>query len=249
MTRLFIDRVISAGEVVALPEDAAHYLLRVLRRQPGDSFVIVAADGSEHVATLEPSEGPARVRVIESLEPVPAPTVNLVLYPALLKGKHFDLVIQKTVELGVAEIVPVITRRTVSRPEGERVEGRLARWNKIALEACRQCGRNEPPPVCEPLSWCSALADWSRRGIPGIIPYEALARNPEARIKRGLAGIGYADSIAAFIGPEGGFAPSEIEEALSAGLTPVSLGPRILRAETASIAVCAIVMNEMECPQ
>ncbi|MBP8953334.1 MAG: 16S rRNA (uracil(1498)-N(3))-methyltransferase [Armatimonadetes bacterium] len=249
MTRLFIDRVLSAGDVVALPEDAAHYLLRVLRRQPGDSFILVATDGREHVATLEPGDDPARARIIESREPVPAPVVSLVLYPALLKGKHFDLVIQKAVELGVAEIVPVITRRTISRPEGERVEGRLTRWSKIAQEACRQCGRGETPSVAEPLIWRDALADWRGRGIPGIIPYEALARDPQASIKRVLAGIGDAGGIAVFIGPEGGFAPSEIEEALSAGLAPVSLGPRILRAETASIAVCAIVMNEMESPQ
>ena len=246
MTRLFLDRALAVGDLLDLPEDAAHYLLNVLRRQPGDTFVAVSADGREHIAALEPGETPLRARVLESREPVATPSVNLVLYPALLKGKHFDLVIQKAVELGVGEIIPVITRRTVSRPEGERVEGRLARWNKIALEACRQCGRGQAPPVREPLNWRDALRHWTGRAMSGIIPHEALARDTESGLKHVLRGIGQAESLGVFIGPEGGFAPSEIEDALNAGLIPVSLGTRILRAETASIAVCAIVMHEME---
>ncbi len=184
--------------------------------------------------------------IIATEEPAGEAAFELVLYPALLKGKRFDLAIQKCVELGCARIVPVITQRTISRPDAGKLSTRVTRWRKIAEEACRQCGRARIPQIAEPLPWESALEDWKASEVAGIIPYEALAGDRETELRAVLAGLKQTARLGAFIGPEGGYSPTEIRQALEAGLTAVSLGPRILRAETAAISLCAIVMYEME---
>lgn len=247
MTRLFIDRELAPDLRLTLTGDRAHYLLRVLRARPGTEFTGIDPTGRRSLLRIEECGEDALEAVVVSVaEPAPDTRPDLHLYAAALKGGNFDLVIQKATELGVGRITPIITARTVSRPPKERVDKRVRRWQTIAEEACRQCGRGNVPAVDAPLQWQEALAEWREARTPGIIPYEALAGEDEHSLRAILMETKPLRSLAAFIGPEGGFTPQEIDEATAAGVRPVSLGPLILRAETASVALCAIVMYEME---
>lgn len=245
MVRLFTPEDLAGRETITLTGDQAHYLLNVVRVQVGERFVMVDGGGRQHeLIVRKPEKGRLEARIVARLAPLPAPALHLDLYLAALKGGNFELVIQKATELGVARIVPVITRRTVARVPADRAAGRVDRWRKVAVEAARQCGRAEAPGVEAPHDWEAALADWSASGAPGIMSYEALAGDAAHSLRETLAGLKQTPRLAAFIGPEGGFEPVEVEAARAAGLALVSLGPRMLRAETAAIAVCAIVMYE-----
>lgn len=247
MTRVFTSEQLAEQQTVTLDHELAHYLLDVMRLAVGDHFVMIDASSQEYDVVIEEcSRGKAIARVAGRLEPAPEPTFRLDLYQAVLKGKRFELVIQKCTELGAGRIVPIFTQRAIARPRRERAEARLARWRKLALEACRQCGRTQVPDVEAPMGWDDALRDWEAGEIPGLLPYEGLAAEAEHGLRQTLADLKQTQRLAVFIGPEGGFAPMEFEQGRAAGLVPVSLGPRILRAETAAIAVCAIVMYELD---
>lgn len=247
MTRLFVDEELTGQGVATIRGDAAHYLLHVMRCQPGFRLVAVDATGREFSIVVDNCTRDQVVgRILSSREPAAEPALDLCLYQALLKGKRFELALQKTVELGVSRIVPLVTERTTVRPDPARIDGRLHRWRKIALEASRQCGRSDVPDVEAPLGWADALAHWRASSRPGIVPYEVLAGQQDCALRSALDGLRGTPRLAAFIGPEGGFAPTEIDRGQQVGLTPVCLGPRILRAETAAIAVCTIVMYELE---
>lgn len=245
MIRLFTPDDLAGREAITITGDQAHYLLNVVRVQVGERFVMVDGGGRQHeLIVRKPGKGRLEARIVAHLEPAPSPALHLDLYLAPLKGGNFELVIRQATELGVARIVPTITRRTVARVPADRAEGRVERWRKIAAEAARQCGRGEAPVVEAPHDWLAALADWSASGAPGIMPYEALAGDAAHGLRETLAALKQTPRLAAFIGPEGGFEAGEVDAARAAGLAPVSLGPRVLRAETAAVAVCALIMYE-----
>ena len=267
MTRLFLSENLHVGQQLTIGGEQAHYLLRVVRCRPGERLALVDATGQGFEAAVEAC-GPeaVEVRIVAVRAAAQEASFELDLFPALLKGRRIELVIQKCTELGVARIVPIITERTISRPEEERTAGRVQRWRTIALEASRQCGRAKPPEVKAPASFAEALERVRASGIPGLLPYEGLAGDAEASLGAALAACGMTVSVmheshpcmtetvmprlrgrlAVFIGPEGGFSAGEVELARAAGLRTVSLGPRVLRAETASIAACAIILYEMD---
>lgn len=246
MTRIFLDEPMTVGDAVALRGDTARYLLDVLRLQPGERFVIVDAGGRAFEVAVEAClPGRVEVTVSAPLEGPGEPGVRLTLFQALLKGKSFELVVQKSTELGVAAIVPVVTARTIARPDAQRLEGRLERWGRIALEACRQCGRTEVPEVCEPVTLDGALEQMMAAGTPALLPYEAMAGDGDTRLRQVLRSLAPAPALSALVGPEGGFAPQEVDAARVAGLRVVSLGSLILRAETAALALVANVMYEL----
>ena len=250
MTRIFIDENLQDTEAFAVTGDTAHYLGRVLRMQPGDCFIAVDATGREfQVRVAQCGDDSLTVSIEAEARVEREAPVELDLYAAVLKGRRFDLVVQKCSELGAARIIPVITRRAIARPGTDRATNKAQRWQKIAEEACRQCGRVRIPEISIPLPWDRALTTWQASGAPGIIPCEALAGSREHSLRAALNDLKQTPRLAAFIGPEGGFAPEETDHATAAGLRPVSLGPRILRAETAAITVCAIALYELEGPQ
>lgn len=246
MTRVFIDQELGLDESVIITGEDAHYLLRVVRVQPGEGLTVVDTVGRAYevvVAACTPLQ--VEARVVAALETGADPALQLSLYAAILKGKHFDWVLQKGTELGVSRFVPIVTERTIARPPKDRIEDRLERWRKIVSEACRQCGRSRPPEVTAPLDWSQAVADWHSRGEPGLLPYEALAGEGTADLKPMLRGLSHPGRVSVFVGPEGGFSLREVETARAEGLTCVSLGPRILRAETASMYAAAVVLYEL----
>jgi 16S rRNA (uracil1498-N3)-methyltransferase len=224
------------GGTVALSSADAAYLCQVLRRRPGDAVVVL--DRAGRVARAVLSDAPGRLR-IEELLPAPArggPRVTLLV--GLLKGEKLDLVIQKATELGVARVVPVPCARAVRRPssfdEEARAERRRARWERIATAAAQQCRRPDVPHIAEVTTLTAALADTAGLRL-------LLWEDPAAPPLRQVVPAVLPDEITVLVGPEGGFTAEEVALARGAGFVPCGLGPRVLRAETAALAILAIL--------
>lgn len=244
--RIFIQPSALHGTALHLQSDAFEHLAVVLRRGLGDRFIAVdALSGVEYVAQIS-SLGRRGLEavVVESRQARERPSIELFLYQGLPKGKRFPLIIQKCTELGVARIVPVLTERTVVRVEPDGVGEKAPRWARIAREAARQSMRPLPPIVEAPLELPEALSDWKASGGMGLLLDEALAGRGDSALRAALSGITDARRLSVFVGPEGGFSAHEAQLARDTGLAPVGLGSRILRTETAAIAICAVVMYE-----
>lgn len=240
MTRIYVQQSYAPGGLILLDRAQRHYLCNVLRMRPGDSLVAVLPDGREALARLEA----AGARVVQVQPGQPPPRVRILLYAALTKHKRFEWMIEKVTEVGAAEILPVLTSRAVVRPRAERLPAQIARWNDIAEQAGRQCHSPSVPPVTAPLGFPEALAHWQAQGIPGII-FVLPAPPAPPPLRQVLSDLGEVPAVALFVGPEGDFSPAEVQQALTAGLRPASLGPRVLRAETAALVGTAICLYEL----
>ncbi len=249
MPRLFINHQPLEGAPLAVEGEDAHYLAHVLRLAPGDEFTAVAPGGLEAQVRLTALSRTRAEGVVVSLRPArPAPPVSLALYAALLKPKGFEWLLQKATEVGAAEIYPLLTAHSVIQPRAERVATQVERWNKIAEAAGRQCQSPSVPPVHAPREFSEALRHWQASGVPGLIFELAVRDAPEAHLRTVLAALRRTESLALFIGPEGGFSAPELAAGIEAGLRPASLGSRILRAETAAAVALALCLYELSAP-
>ena len=232
---------LAPGAAVELPPAVAHQVGRVLRLRPGDRVILLDGGGREaEVALTTFGRDAVRGEVLACLVVPPPPGPVVTLYQAVLKGERFAWVLQKATELGVAAVVPVVTERTIV-PWAEAAEvTRQARWARIVREAAEQCRRATLPTLHPPLRWPDACRRMIDSGAAVLLPWE----ESDAPLGPALAAARAAPAVAVAIGPEGGFAPAEIALAQAAGRDPVSLGPRILRAETAALAVCALLLVE-----
>lgn len=226
--RLFIADGLRPGAKLPLAAQAAHHVARVLRLREGEAVVLFDGRGGEYEARVYfPGRGHvvAEVTGRQDIERESALAVTLV--QAVSTGEKMDYTVQKAVELGVAAIHPVLAERSVVRLSGERASKRLAHWQRIAIAACEQCGRNRVPPIAEP------------------VPLETYRPAPgSTRILLSPAGEGSLRQLAKgpvtlAAGPEAGFSEAEESRLARAGFTPVRLGPRVLRTETAALAALA----------
>ena len=242
MHRFFVPPSHITDERVTLPPDAARQLARVLRARPGDSIIALDDSGCEYAVTLDSvspqrASGVIRDRYLGNGET----RLSITLYQGLMKAARFEYVLQKGTELGISRFVPIISERTVARSVIS--PNRLERWRKIIREAAEQAGRCRLPVLDDALTFpetCDSVAE------PAIIGWEC---ERDAGIKdtllRHKADIRQAQSIAIIIGSEGGLTNTEVSYALGRGVIPVSLGRRILRAETAGIVAATAVLYEM----
>ncbi len=221
---------LATGSVIDLPPGAARHV-QVLRLQPGGLITLFGGEqGGEFEATVE-HMGRSDVRVLvgphHALEREPARAVHLVL--GMPANDRMDWLVEKATELGVASIQPVVTERSVLRLNGERAQKKREHWQAVAVAACEQCGRNRVPPVHAVRS----LSDWLAQPADGpqrlLLSLRAGASPVHATAVAGSA-------VTFLSGPEGGLSPAEEDAAIAAGFTPVTLGPRVLRAETAPLA-------------
>jgi 16S rRNA (uracil1498-N3)-methyltransferase len=231
------------AQTVSLSPDEARHARGVLRLQPGDELYVFDGAGKEfRCAIREFDRDGATLDVVEDVEPVrPESPLDLTLAVALLKGEKFDLVVQKATELGASRIVPVATSRADVRiRNGDEAKRKVTRWQRIALEAAKQCGRARLMEIEEPLGF-KALID--RPAEAGELRLMFVERNGTSLAEVAHNPPSGSAKVFALIGPEGGWADEEIELARKGGWQIVTLGGRTLRAETAAIAVVALLQH------
>lgn len=230
---------------VAIEGDDVNHMKNVLRMKAGEEIAVrCGADDREYrcaILSLEEERVVCELRFIREADTELASRVHL--FQGLPKGDKMELIIQKTVELGVYEIIPVETSRSVVKLDPGKAERKVKRWQAVAEAAAKQSRRGRIPKVREPISFEGALKEASAMDVR-LIPYE-LAEGME-KTREIFSGLPLDADIAVFIGPEGGFSEEEIAAAVSCGLQPITLGKRILRTETAGWTVMAWVMYQLE---
>lgn len=232
MPRFHVSAVLHEGHCVTLPDGVARHVTRVLRLGAGAPLVVFDGQGSEAgVRLAEVSRKQATVSVEAVWAGRFESPLRVHLGQAISKGDRMDYAIQKAVELGVAEITPLYTRRGDVRLKGEREAKKLAHWQAVAASACEQCGRSTLPPVHSPLS----LAEWLDNRV------EPLRLMLHPATQSGLETQAAPSSAALLIGPEGGLADDDVAAAEAAQFAPLTLGPRILRTETAPVAALTLL--------
>ena len=235
--RFFCPGPLSVGSRVMLPENAARHACRVLRLHADDDLVLFDGAGGEYACRISAVERErVAVAVLEWRERECEAPLAITLVQALQAGDKMDVTVQKAVELGVARIVPVASRRSVVRLEGERAKRRVEHWRSVVASACEQCGRNTLPEVA-PLE---VLERWlGRPAAKGVL---RLMLDPRAaQTLSRMVPPAQGGSVELLIGAEGGLAPEETKLAELAGFVPVRLGPRVLRTETAGLAALAAI--------
>jgi 16S rRNA (uracil1498-N3)-methyltransferase len=229
--RLFHAGPLPAHAEVRLDADASHHAVRVLRLRPGATVELFDGAGTRAPATLVDAEpGGATVRVGALCVAGTEAPVRLSLAQAIPSGDRMDWIVEKAVELGVAEVQPLVSQRTLLRLDAARMQRRVEHWRRIVVAACMQCGRDRLPAVHEPLP----LTRWL--GAADAVERRLLTPRGEP-----MAALGPAPSTGLWLlaGPEGGFTDDEERAARAAGCRPWRLGPRTLRAETAALAALA----------
>lgn len=232
-TRVFLDAALASGTVVDLPDAAFRHLVQVLRMQAGDALTVFNGHGGEYAATLETvAKRGASLRIGAYTDVDRESPLALTLVQGISKGDRMDWTVQKAVELGVRCIVPVVTERCNVQIDRDRQDKKLDHWRGIVLSACEQSGRTRVPtlqPVQKLTDWLGTTDDAPR-----------LLLDPEgAQSLPSYEQVGAACSL--LVGPEGGFSPNEIALAVRAGCIGLSLGPRVLRTETAGVAALAVL--------
>ncbi len=230
--RLHAGPLPAVGQTWSLPEEAARHA-QVRRVQPGDWLRVFDGQGCEHEAQVQAMGRREVVLCLGSAVPaVPEPVPSITLAVGVPANERMDTLVEKAVELGAAAIQPLVCERSVLRLEGERAARRQAHWQAVAVAACEQCGRARVPPVAP----MRDLAGWLAGGL-----------DPPVRLLLSLAGDARAlhrlptpvGPVVVLSGPEGGLTPAEEARAHAAGFEPLSLGPRVLRADTAPLALLA----------
>lgn len=235
LTRLYFSGELEPRAAYALEPRQAHHAARVLRLKAGDALVLFNGDGAEYPARVRRvSKREVMVEVQARVAAGRESPLEVVLGQALSGGERMDYTIQKAVELGAAAVQPLAATRSVVRLSGARADRRVAHWRAVAIAACEQCGRNRVPrvaavaPLGEWLEQCAAGNDGARRLL--------LTPRGGARVRELERPSG---GVVILAGPEGGFTRDEEAAARRCGFVPVSLGPRVLRTETAAVAALA----------
>ena len=230
-TRLFVDEPLNVGANITLHGDQARYVGRVLRLRRDDVVTLFDGEGGEYRAVITVAGKNAISAAIEEAIPRAAESpLDITLLQGISRGDRMDYVIQKATELGVGRVTPIHTEFSMVKLDEERAAKRMMHWRKVAASACEQCGRNQLPRIVTPMTLPHALADYHQLDAPKIIMKPGASTTLSSIKINGRGAV-------VLIGPEGGFSDQEYENAAVAGFQATGLGPRILRTETAAIAV------------
>lgn len=235
MPRFFIPAEAAAsGGQIWLRGPQADHVRRSLRMQPGQPLTVCDGQGSDYPCVIDGfEEGAVRLRVLRREPSAGEPSIEVTLYQGLPKGDKMDVIVQKAVELGVSAIVPVAMARSVVRLE-DKADKKQARWQRIADEAAGQSERGRLPVVLPPQTFCEVIPHLA--GEATVVCYEGGGRPLAEGVDRAMR------RLSIVIGPEGGIAPEEMEALRTSGAFIATLGPRILRCETAPLATLAVIM-------
>ena len=232
IARFYTDAELRSGAMAMLPEDAAHHAVHVLRLRAGEEVTLFNGRGGEYagrIAAIERLRVSVEVLTYRALERESPLAVTLV--QGVSSSEKMDFTVQKATELGVAALQPVIASRSAGRIAGERAAQKRAHWQRVAIAACEQCGRNRVPQVLPPVP----LAEYCRTASRA----DGLLLSPDAQLGLREAAARLKGAVALAAGPEAGYSAEEEAMLQGAGFVPVRLGPRVLRTETAALAALA----------
>lgn len=248
MQRFFAEphQIDEAAHQIHITGTDVNHIVHVLRMKPGDELWISDGEKKEYHCRIETAdEDEVCLHILYAQEPDYELPNKLYLFQGLPKSDKMELIIQKAVELGAFEIIPVETKRCVVRLDGKKAAKKVERWQQIAESAAKQSKRMRVPSVHPVMTYREALAYAGALDIC-LIPYELATGMAET--KEIISRIRPGQSVGIFIGPEGGFEEAEVEAAIKAGASPITLGRRILRTETAGLAILSILMFQLEQP-
>ena len=232
--RIYTEQTLSAGSEVELEESSSHHLLKVLRMSEGRELILFNGSGGEYAATISMAgKKVARVRLGDFSQDDRESPLITELAIGISKGDRFDWVLQKATELGVTKITPLFSERTEVKLQGERLQKRIGQWQKIIVGACEQCQRNRLPVLETPQALEAFLVNCTSEQ-KFVLHHRADAQ---------LRDISKPSSVALMIGPEGGLSDAEISAAENSGFISLTLGPRVLRTETAPITALTLVQS------
>lgn len=235
MPRFYLPENLSVGQTVALPDNIVRHL-NVLRVRPNENITLFDGKGKAHAAQLTVLEKRrAEAEILREDTTDNESPLNITLIQSISSGDRMDFTLQKSVELGVTAIQPVISERCIVRLDGERAAKRLARWQEIVISACEQSGRNTVPPVLPIIGYREALDKMPSESTKLIMSINRARKLGDIRHPSG--------AIVFMVGPEGGWTEQEEQQAFDAGFQAVTLGKRILRTETAALAALAAMQT------
>ena len=243
MYHFFVSEEQINGENAYIEGSDVNHIVNVLRMKPGEELLISVKGDWDYLCKIVDIDAErVSLKVLESMEQRELP-VNITLLQGIPKSDKLEMIIQKAVELGVSEIIPVKTKRVVVKIEEKKQASKVNRWNAIAESAAKQSKRSIIPKVFEPMSIDNALEIVKDFGVK-LIPYENADGIDKTR--KILDNMDKTKNIAVFIGPEGGFEESEVERIKNSGFEVITLGKRILRTETAGLALLSNIMIRLE---
>lgn len=238
--RIHFPHKLEPGDEIELGENESHYLRDVLRLKKGEKITLFGSPDFEYAAEIASAAKQVKAKVLEKVARPDRESVRITLAQSLPKTDKMDLIVQKATELGAARIAPFISSRSIPVLTPDKARQRRERWQKIALEAARQCRRPDVPEVGPVVSFREMLEAAADAQLK-IIFWE---EEKGTTIKMALGEHADAASIVIAIGPEGGFSPDEVESARAAGFIPTTLGKQVLKTETAGLATLAIIQYE-----
>jgi len=241
VSRFYVPRESVNGNSIVISGEEAHHIIDVMRLKPSDAIVAFDGTGKEYAGLITSIKGKTvAIDVISTIDTPAGHGVRITLIQAITKKAKMDYIVEKATELGASAVAPVFTERTIPDWDGEKKASCAQRWRKIALEAAKQCSRSDMPSVAE-------IKDFSE-SLKGAGDYDlaliATLVDGVVGLKKAVVGF-KGKSVAIAIGPEGDFTPEEVKQAMNAGFKPVSLGSRVLKSDTAGLAVLAILDYEL----
>lgn len=249
MLQIFIDLSAMRDGLLEIGGEEYNHIRNALRMKPGEQLLARGRDGDGDAALFEIvsfTEDRVICRLLSMQRPEVELPVRVILFQGLPKSDKMDFIVQKAVETGAARIVPVEMHRSIVKLAGDKRRKRVARWQAIAEAAAKQSRRAMIPEVGEILSMEEALRSASETADVIFVPYEGLASGDRTGTRSMLEDLQPGQTVAVFIGPEGGFEDSEIEKAVAQGARTISLGRRILRTETAALAFLSFLTYRFE---
>lgn len=247
MHRFYLPPAPGQDEILTLDGPEARHGLRVLRLQPGDRVIVLDGLGHQSICAVRDCARTRLQLAVLEKQAIPPKPWQITLLQAIPKGRIFEDVIQKAVELGVARIVPLLSERVVTHLDAESARDKAGKWRRIAIEAIKQCGSAWLPQIDVPVPLRDFLARDERFDLPLIASLHGERLHARLCFEDHLTRFGHPPrSVCVWIGPEGDFTPDEVNAAKSAGARPISLGDLVLRTDTAAIYCLAILNHELQ---
>lgn len=229
--RVFVEHELIEKEIYELDTANSHHLLQVLKCKEGQQIVLFNGNEFDYLATIKKAYKKMQVSIENKQINLANPKLNIHLGQAIAKGQNMDYAIQKAVELGVSQLTPLITKRTIVKINKQQIEKKVQHWEKVAISACCQSGRSILPIINSPLK----LGDWLQQDQSQI----KLFPHPQEKQQLSTLNLQGTQNISITVGPEGGFSEEELCLAEKNDFKKINLGPRVLRSETAGLAVIA----------